>query len=455
MAKALVQRLRRQAEEKLCVPATLHDYQWDGVSFLYKAKSALLADEMGLGKTVQASVALTLLLNTRRDLQRALIVAPAALKLNWISELNTWAPSLVVRPIVGDAVDREALYNLPLQVLVGSYEQIRSDGIFRIPSNCFDIVILDEAQRIKNYKSISSLSCQLLPRKVSWALSATPFENDQQDVTSLLKFLDPTVPLSLSRTEIKSKLRKIMLRRQKAEVLTELSPVIIQDIKLELSDRQKLCYDELWSRRHHLKKVPRKDIGTVLLGLITRLKIICNVDVRSGVSSKVEILNEICSGAGDNARILIFSQFVQTLEFIAKKILVPCNFLIGDMSPEERMSAIEEFSSASSPRILLASIKAGGVGLNLGSASHVILFDRWWNPAVEVQAIYRAHRFSRTEPLHVFRFVVVDTIEERITTILSAKEANFSDTIDSVETVAPEFSLLELLQILDIDHNKA
>ena len=455
MAEELVQRLRRQAEKKLRVPATLHDYQWNGVSFLYKAKSALLADEMGLGKTVQASVALTLLLNTRRDLQRALIVAPAALKLNWVNELSTWAPSLVVRAIVGDALDREALYNLPVQVLVGSYEQIRSDGIFRIPSNCFDIVILDEAQRIKNYNSISSLSCQLLPRKVSWALSATPLENDQQDVTSLLKFLDPTVPLNLPRTAIKSKLKKIMLRRQKVEVLNQLSPVIIQDIKLELSDRQKLCYDKLWSQRNHLNKVLRKDIGSALLGLITRLKIICNADAQSGVSSKVEILNEICGGAGTHARILIFSQFVQTLEFIAKRILVSYNFLTGNMSPTERMNAIEEFNSAPSPRILLASIKAGGVGLNLGSASHVILFDRWWNPAAEVQAIYRAHRFNRTEPLHVFRFIVVDTIEERITSILSTKEANFNDTIDSVKTAAPEFSLLELFHILDIDHNNA
>lgn len=142
--------LRRYAENMLGVPARLHDYQWEGVAFLYKNQAALLADEMGLGKTVQAAVALALTLSARRDMNRALIVAPAAVTMNWMSELTVWAPSLTVRRVTGDVSDREAFYSLPIPVLVGSYEQIRRDGLDRIPSNTFDVVVLDEAQRIKN-----------------------------------------------------------------------------------------------------------------------------------------------------------------------------------------------------------------------------------------------------------------------------------------------------------------
>ena len=138
---------------------------------------------MGLGKTVQTSVALVLLMNACKDIRRALIVAPSSLTMNWMLELETWAPSLTVRRVQGDSCDREAFYLLPIPVLVSSYEQIRQDGLDRIPSNSFDLVILDEAQRIKNQHSTTALACRLLPRKRAWALSATPLENNTQDVS--------------------------------------------------------------------------------------------------------------------------------------------------------------------------------------------------------------------------------------------------------------------------------
>ena len=118
---------------------------------------------------------------------RAIIVTPASLTTNWIEELEKWAPSLTVRRVQGDARNREAFYLLPIPVLVASYEQIRLDGLDRIPSNAFDLVILDEAQRIKNRTSTTSLACRLLPRKCAWALSATPLENDEADIESILK----------------------------------------------------------------------------------------------------------------------------------------------------------------------------------------------------------------------------------------------------------------------------
>ena len=443
--------LRQRAEGMLGVPGRLHDYQWDGVSFLYRSPCALLADEMGLGKTVQTSVALALLLSTCKDINRALIVAPAALKLNWLSELEKWVPTLTVRNLSGNSKDREALYMLPIPVLVSSYEQIRLDGLDRIPSNCFDIVVLDEAQRIKNSWSRTALCCRLLPRKYAWALSATPLENDRQDTIALLRFLDPKIKPNIGKQDLSSNLKKMMLRRHKSEVREQLPPVIVQDLKLELSHLQKIRYDDVWMRRNQAAKAKKQELGASLLGVITRLKIICNIDRDSGASSKFEILNEICEGVGNEARILVFSQFVETLKWIATKISFPCDMLTGKMSAAERYNSMERFKLEPSPRVLLVSLKAGGVGLNLGEATHVVLFDRWWNPAVEMQAVYRAHRFDRAEPLHVFRFLVVDTIEERIASILAEKESVFENTIESVGTVAPTFPVLELARILDID----
>ena len=141
----------------------------------------------------------------------------------------------------------------------------------------------------------------------------------------------------------------------------------------------------------------------------------------ANASSKLESLKLICEGAGNSARILVFSQFVKTLRWISERIDLPHDFLTGDMSMDSRQSAIGRFKNGEAPRVLLASLRAGGVGLNLGEATHVVIFDRWWNPAVEMQAIYRAHRFNRDGPLHVVRFLVQDSIEEHIASILEQK----------------------------------
>ena len=442
--------LRRRAEDVLGVPRRLHDYQWEGVAFLYWSRAALLADEMGLGKTVQASVALALLLSTRSDINRALVVAPASLTTNWMSELATWAPSLTVRRVLGDSQDREAFYLLPIPVLVSSYEQIRQDGLNLIPSYSFDIVILDEAQRIKNRHSATALACRLLPRKCSWALSATPLENDARDVASILGFLDPSTPPDLSGPRLSAMLETVMLRRRKAEVRGELSPVIVQDLKLELAPSQRARYDDLWVNRRKISAVSTSEAGVVLLDLITRLKIVCNLDAEACVSSKLDALHEICDGAGQEARILVFSQFVETLKWLSDRITLPSNLLTGSMSSTDRQAAMEQFRTASAPRVLFVSLRAGGVGLNLGEATHVVVFDRWWNPAVEMQAIYRAHRFDRNEPLHVVRFLVTDTIEERIAAILDRKGSVFQDVVESAETTAPSFTVQELVNILEL-----
>ena len=387
-----VLQLQALTEAELCIPAPLHEYQWEGVSFLYRSKSALLADEMGLGKTVQAAVALALLINESNDIRRALIVAPSSLTTNWMSELETWAPSLTTRQVQGTTRDREAFYLLPIPVLVSSYEQIRHDGLDRIPSNTFDLVILDEAQRIKNRNSSTALACKLLPRKRAWALSATPLENDVDDIKSILGFLDPSIERNLPHARLAEKLKSSMLRRLKAQVRADLPPVITQDLLLDLSRQQKARYDELWVHRTEAigESAEGGGISTVLLGLITRLKIVCNYDECENISSKLDALETIIDGAGPTARILVFSQFVETLRWISDRVSLAHDLLIGSMSLVERDTAIENFKKCEVPRLLLISLRAGGVGLNLGEATHVVLFDRWWNPAVEMQAIYRA-----------------------------------------------------------------
>ena len=447
---ATVMELRRCAEVMLGVPGRLHEFQWEGVAFLYRSRSALLADEMGLGKTVQASVALALLLSARNEFRRALIVAPAALTMNWMSELATWVPSLAVRRVQGNSRDRQAFYLLPIPVLVTSYEQVRQDGLDRIPSDSFDVVILDEAQRIKNRHSATALACRLLPRKCSWALSATPLENDARDVASILGFLDPSIRSDLSGSHLSARLETMMLRRRKAEVRGELPPVIVQDLELELTPPQRAQYDELWTNRRRAAATSAQDAGIVLLGLITRLKMVCNLDVDTGASSKLGALREICRGAGHGARILVFSQFVETLKWVSVRLALPSDLLTGAMSGNERQAAIERFKMKLTPRVLFVSLRAGGVGLNLGEATHVVVFDRWWNPAVEMQAIYRAHRFNREEPLHVVRFLIADTIEKRIASILDSKESLFEDVVEAPETRAHGFTVQELMRMLEL-----
>lgn len=443
--------LRRLAEKELKVPTNLHDYQWDGAAFLYRSEAALLADEMGLGKTVQTVVALALLLNAQRDINRVIIVAPASLTINWMREISMWGPSITARRVTGDARSREAYYLLPIPVLVASYEQIRFDSLDRIPPESFDLVILDEAQRIKNKDSATSFACRLLPRRRAWALSATPLENSESDLASLMSFLSPGRASRSARLEMARRLEGMMLRRRKRDVRAELPPVLIQDLELELSEIQRSSYDELYfERRSELAARDSDDAAAALLALITRLKIICNYDAASGTSSKFDALQSIIESAGASARIIVFSQFVETLKWLSKRITSAHDLITGSMSLEARDAAIARFSEDPSPRVLLISLRAGGVGLNIGKATHVVLFDRWWNPAVEVQAIYRAHRFDRADPLHVIRFLVQDTVEERIAEILARKARLFDEVVESVEPGEHRFTRDELLQILDL-----
>lgn len=439
----------------MALPSPLREYQWEGVSFLYRSEGALLADEMGLGKTVQVAVALRLLIRAG-IIQRALIVAPVLLMTNWERELAKWAPELSVRAITGRRQDRRVLYMLPASVLLVPYDTVRDDVLAGLPPDeTFDLVVLDEAQRIKNAASQTALACRLLPRTRSWAMSATPVENSIEDLASVFSFVRPGLLTSAhERADMLERTRPYRLRRRKRDVLPELPPVITQELILALSPEQRVAYDALWSDRVGVAMIDSSEGGMgPLFALLTRLKMLCNYDPSSGASSKLDALRSILEEANETGqKVLVFSQYVRTLDWLADKIEeMPTLSYNGSLGRDERDEVISRFESSPGPVCLLMSLRAGGVGLNLASADIVVMFDRWWNPAVEKQAAYRAHRFERSGPLHLVEFLVADTVEERIASVLAEKQALFQEVVEEAEgAMISPLTVGELLRILEI-----
>ena len=417
------------------MPNELRPYQAEGVRFLRLSDSALLADEMGLGKTVQTAVALKL---GRQDYRRVLLVAPTSLCLNWQRELESWAPELHTRRLIGSASDRMMTYRLPIQVLIASYEQLRLDSRNFYGNLRFDLVILDEAQRIKNIDSATNFACRIIQRDRSWALSGTPLENSPSDLAAIFRFVKPQlIKASMSRYEMHQAMSRFFLRRTKSAVLDELPPILYEDIRLELGGRQRKAYDEVWDKRRNASRGKSDEMTAAnMLAVLTQLKQICNVDTESNESTKLDALRSFLENIEHHSeKVLIFSQYVETLKWLSMEINIPNRVFHGGLSLESRHKLLEDFRSADGPQALLLSLQAGGVGLNLQEASTAILFDRWWNPAVENQAIQRAHRFGRQSPLQVIRFIVEDTVEERIMEILHEKRTLFDDYVEG----APQF----------------
>ena len=240
------------------------------------------------------------------------------------------------------------------------------------------------------------------------------------------------------------------------QVLPELPPIIEQEVALDLSDPQREQYNNAASSFNPDAAVsPTESSTTHLFALITKLKQICNYDDLSGSSSKFDALVPVLQDTYSNRRkLIIFSQYVRTLEWIESRIRqfgLPPMLYDGRLDERQREAIVTRFNASPSPEVLLVSLRAGGVGLNLDAADTVVLFDRWWNPAVEQQAIHRAHRFGRDRPLHVLKYLVTDTVESRIAEIIERKVSLFSEYIDKADDAdIGRFSRQELMEVLGL-----
>jgi len=424
------------SEGSLAFPHHPFPYQFEGAAFLYPRRAAVLADEMGLGKTMQAITALRLLLR-RGEVRSVLLVCPKPLVTNWQREFAAWAPEVPLMVIEGDQARRQwqwTLRDVPLRV--ANYELLPRDREF-LAGQTFDLVVLDESQRIKNRFSSTSEAVRSIGRRRSWALTGTPVENSADDLVGIFEFLAPGFlspdmkPRSLGRT-----VGDYVLRRTKDQVLKDLPPKMIHDEPLELSPEQRESY-RMAEEEGTVRLTELGDSAAIqhVFELVLRLKQICNFDPATDASSKYERLEaDIEEIAASGRKAIVFSQWVGTLKKLSGRLepFGPMEYH-GGVPPRRRDAVIERFRNDSSRHVLLMSYGAGGVGLNLQFVNYVFLFDRWWNPAVEDQAINRAHRIGADGPVNVTRFLMLDTIEERIDRILQEKRELFDVIFSGAE----------------------
>ena len=419
-------------------------FQMEGVETLLENRQLLLADDMGLGKTLQVIVALRVLF-LKGEIETALVVAPASVLDQWRRELIKWAPDLKAMVVRGAAADRGWQWATPVHVALVSYDTLRSDfsgsPVSQVGRKTWDVVIADEAQRIKN-RNPTSDSVKGLKRRRSWALTGTPVENNEEELASIMEFVDHEdgeAPRRYTAGQaLRQRHRALQLRRRKGDVLEDLPPKMVAKIPVELGPAQRRSYDRAEQEGIvHLRELGQDVRVQHVLELITRLKQICNAEPETGQSVKFEeIHSRMETLVAEGNRALVFSQYRREgfgVEAVAQTLreFRPLTFT-GAQSLEERRDIITRFRRDEEHKVLVVSLRAGGVGLNLQEASYVFHLDRWWNPAVERQAEDRSHRYGQTVPVHVFKYSCVNTIEERIDRILEQKQALFDELVDDV-----------------------
>ncbi|MCX6855246.1 MAG: DEAD/DEAH box helicase, partial [Verrucomicrobia bacterium] len=444
-------------DERPAVPetlgVTLRPYQEEGFHFLAYLSvnkfGGILADDMGLGKTIQ-SITWILWLRTRyRQAWPCLVVCPKSVLDVWATEFGKAAPTLRVQVLR----DKEELDLGSLQkdydVLVMNYAQMRG---------CADIldamkwlaVILDEGQHIKNPDSKAAKAARQLKSENRLVLTGTPLENRLLDLWSLMTFATPGAlgdrayfTRNFDRRKdgqasdrLGARLRPFMLRRTKSQVAKDLPSRSEEAMVCEMNDTQAKLYREELARAQQMvltasgfEVLTRKRFA--ILQALTRLRQICChpnlIDKTSGkehdsakLTATLELIEELHAGGH---KVLLFSQFVTMLDIIRdklKEMSIPYYWLTG--STNNRSEVVDQFQNDADPCVFLLSLKAGGSGLNLTAASYVILYDPWWNPAVEAQAIDRAHRIGQTQPVMAYRMITKDTIEEKIMLLQQKKQ---------------------------------
>jgi len=432
------------AQPTLEMPFEPFPYQRNGISFLYSSHKAILADEMGLGKTMQAITTIRLLLRNG-ELRNILLVCPKPLVTNWQREFSLWAPELNVQVIEGNPARRKWLWQLDdIPIRIANYELLNRDREYydrpRSQGGAhFDLVVLDESQRIKNQNGATHQSARAISRSRSWALTGTPVENSSDDLVGIFEFLAPGyLSNGMKATELSERVGDYILRRTKDKVLTDLPPKLFRDADLELTPAQQESY-QLAEKEGVMRLENMEQEITIqhVFELVIRLKQICNFDPVTGESTKMERLSaDLEEVVGSGRKAIIFSQWVDTLLQIKKHLthLNPVEYH-GRIPSKQRDGVIRQFRDDPACHVILMSYGAGSVGLNLQFAGYVFLFDRWWNPAVEDQAINRAHRIGASGPVTVTRFLIADTIEERIDRVLREKRELFETIMSGARGV--------------------
>lgn len=400
----------------------------------------VLADEMGLGKTLQT---ISALLDAKRGEQEylpSLIIAPTSLTYNWLSEIKRFAPELTACVVEGTQAARaNTLDHLSFScpdVVITSYPLIRRD-IDRMRQIDFRYAVLDEAQNIKNIRSVGARAVKQLSARCRVALTGTPMENHPGELWSLFDFVLPgylpPYPEFLRRfsegqnaEDLLFRTRPFMMRRLKKDVLKDLPPLLDSIQKAYMPPEQRRAYDAalLQSRQRvrDLVESGRGRDGMEILSVLTLLRQMCChpalcLPEYKGASGKTDMLMDILSSAlAAGRRVLVFSQFTSMLRLIEPRLeeeKMPYFYLDGSTPAEERLRLADAFN-AGERSVFLVSLKAGGTGLNLTGADLVIHYDPWWNPAAEDQATGRAHRIGQTRTVEVIRLIVHDSIEEQV-----------------------------------------
>lgn len=452
---------------ELQVKADLRDYQETGVKWLSMLDKygfgGILADDMGLGKTLQT---ISFLSSRIDDSKKVLILAPSSLIYNWSDEFAKFAPHLDVAVVYGLKNVRDELIAEKHQITITSYASFRQD-VEEYRDNHFQYLILDEAQVMKNDQTKIAQYLRDFEVEHTYALSGTPIENNLGELWSIFQIVMPgLLPskkefLKLPAEKVARYIKPFVMRRKKEDVLQELPDLIEVAYRNELADSQKTIYLALLKQMqdriiHATEDEINRSKIEILSGLM-RLRQICDtpklfMDDYEGESGKLESLRELLEQIQDgNRRVLIFSQFRGMLDIIESeldKMGMESFKITGSTPAKERQDMTTAFNEGQRSAFLI-SLKAGGVGLNLTGADTVILVDLWWNPAVEAQAIGRAHRIGQERNVEVYRMITRGTIEEKIQELQESKRNLVSTILDGAEAKS-SLSVEEIREILGI-----